>query len=171
MENTRQPLDWDAVYWEYMPRIFNYFCYQVGDTALAEDLTATTFVKAWKARKEYNPARGAVSTWLFTIARNTANDYYRRERMNLPLETVHLPITDERPVEETLQQEMDNTRLAQLLAQLSPRDRELIALKFGLGMSNRAVAKLLNMSESTVGTALFRAVKWLRAAWEVTTHE
>lgn len=171
MNDTRQTLDWDAMYWEHLPRVYKYFCYQVGDSALAEDLTSTTFVKAWKARRAYNPARGAVTTWLLTIARNTATDYYRRERMSLPLETVRIPITDDRPVEESLEDSQDITRLNTLLSQLAPRERELIALKYGAGMTNRSVAKLLDMSESNVGTALHRAVHWLRAAWEVGTHE
>jgi RNA polymerase sigma-70 factor (ECF subfamily) len=171
MEEARQPLDWDTVYWEHLPRVYKYFCYQVGDIALAEDLTATTFVKAWRARREYNPSRGALTTWLLTIARNTATDYYRRERMNLPLETVRLPVTEERPVEEALEAAQDIVRLNTLLGQLAPRERELIALKYGAGMTNRAMARLLDMSESSVGSALYRAIRWLRAAWEVGAHE
>ncbi|MBC8098827.1 MAG: sigma-70 family RNA polymerase sigma factor [Armatimonadetes bacterium] len=171
MDDFKGTLDWDAVYWEYMPRIYNYFRYRVGDDALAEDLTANTFVKAWKARNSYDRTRGAISTWLLTIARNTATDYYRRQRENLSLENVTLPIEDDRPVEESLELAQDFAQLRDLLEQLSARDRELIALKYGIGMTNRAVAKLLGVSESSVGTALYRAVKWLRGAWEGTPHE
>jgi RNA polymerase sigma-70 factor, ECF subfamily len=169
---TQQPLDWEAVYWEYMPRIFNYFCYRVGERALAEDLTATTFVKAWKARREYNAAKGAVSTWLLTIARNTATDFFRRERENLPLDMVRLPIGgSERPVEEMFQLGQEFEQLSVLLSALSTRDRELVALKFGIGMTNRAIARVTGMTESNVGTTLHRLVKSLRTAWEVQTHD
>lgn len=171
MDDNKQTLDWDAVYWEFMPRVYNYFRYQVGDSLVAEDLTATTFVKIWKARRDYKPNRGALSTWLFTIARNTGKDYFRRERMSLPLETMQLPVSDKRPVEDLLLNAQDSARLLELLEQISPKERELIALKYGLGMTNRAVAKLLDMNESTVGSTLYRTVKWLRAAWEVKTHE
>jgi RNA polymerase sigma-70 factor (ECF subfamily) len=169
---TKQPLDWDTVYWEYMPRIFNYFCYRVGERALAEDLTATTFVKAWKARREYNPTKGAISTWLLAIARNTATDFFRRERESLPLDLVRLPLdSDERPVEEALQVGQDFERLSVLLSGLNSRERDLVALKFGIGMTNRAIAKMTGMTESNVGTTLHRVVKSLRSAWEVAAHD
>ena len=78
-------VDWDVVYADQLPRVYNYFRYRVGDDALAEDLTATTFEKAWRARKRYRRDRAAFSTWLFTIARNVATDYYRRRHPTVPL--------------------------------------------------------------------------------------
>lgn len=171
MDTTISTLDWDAIYWEYLPRVHRYFCYQVGDSALAEDLTATTFVKAWKARASYKPARSSLVTWLMTIARNTATDYFRRERLALPLETVRLPVTDERPVEDALQEALDFVRLRELMETLSPRERELIALKYGAGMTNRMVAHVLDMSETNVSTILYRTVYRLRAAWEAAPND
>ena len=50
---TRTDADWNAVYQRELPRIYNYFRYRFGDNAVAEDLTAATFEKAWRAREKY----------------------------------------------------------------------------------------------------------------------
>ena len=71
------------------PRVHNYLRYRTGDDALAEDLTAATFEKAWRARKDYRRDLGVFSTWLITIARNLATDELRRRRDEIPLDNLH----------------------------------------------------------------------------------
>ncbi|MDX1992798.1 MAG: sigma-70 family RNA polymerase sigma factor [bacterium] len=160
-------IDWEAVYWEQMPRIYNFFRYRVADEALAEDLTATTFEKAWKAREGYRRDLSAFSTWLFTIARNTAADYFRQPRTEVPLDAApEMAVFGGRPVEEAVQHEGDLLRLALLLTDLNAREREIIALKYGAELTNRAIADLLRISESNVGTILHRVVQRLRTQWE-----
>src|SRR5437879_2999161 len=46
----RDAVDWDTVYREELPRIYNFFRYRVGNPATAEDLTSLAFEKAWRAR-------------------------------------------------------------------------------------------------------------------------
>jgi RNA polymerase sigma-70 factor, ECF subfamily len=69
-----------------------------------------------------------------------------------------------------VQKKADFARLQALLARLAGRDRELVALRYGAGLTNRAIASLTGISETNVGTILFRATRQLRAAWE-TDHE
>jgi RNA polymerase sigma-70 factor, ECF subfamily len=47
-QELAEEIDWEAAYREYLPRVFNFFRYRMGDRALAEDLTAKTFEKAWR---------------------------------------------------------------------------------------------------------------------------
>ena len=68
--------------------------------------------------------------------------------------------------EEIVQRRQNIAYLGQLLAQLSPRERELIALKYGAGLTNRKIAALTSFTESNVGTIIHRAVKKLREQWE-----
>ena len=75
--------DWDQVYAEELPRVLNFFRYRFGDTADAEDLTARTFEKAWRARHRYRDVAG-FATWLLTIARNVAIDHVRARRPHVP---------------------------------------------------------------------------------------
>ncbi len=55
------------------------------DAALAEDLSQTIFVKAWQALPRFD-GRAALSTWLYTIARNTCLTAVEKERRLVPLE-------------------------------------------------------------------------------------
>lgn len=160
-------VDWEALYRQLLPRIYNFFRYRVGNDQVAEDLTATTFEKAWRKRHRYRRDLGAFSTWIYTIARNVATDYYRRERPMIPLEAVP-DLVQEGSVEQNVERQEDRARLAVLFSQLSEREQELIALKYGAGLTNRAIATLVGLSESNVGTLLHRVVKKLQKKWEGT---
>ena len=158
-------IDWEAVYTVEMPRIFNYFWYRIGDAELAEDLTATTFEKAWRARARYRTKRAAFSTWLHTIARNVASDYFRRQHGTQPLDELHAQPDAQSPAA-LAEQHDEAARLTCLLAALPARERELIALKYGAGLNNREIAKMTTLTESNVGTVLNRVVSKLRQMWE-----
>jgi RNA polymerase sigma-70 factor, ECF subfamily len=157
--------DWDQVYAEQLPRVLNFFRYRLGDTADVEDLTARTFEKAWRARHRYRRDLAGFSTWLLTIARHVAIDHLRARQRHEPLEVAAaVPSRDHTPEEQVLQIS-EAQRLAALLATLEPRQRELIAMKYGADMTNRAIAHATGLSESNVGTILHRAVETLRGRW------
>ncbi len=162
------PVDWEAVYADQLPRVYNFFRYRVFDSRVAEDLTATTFEKAWSERLRYRHELGAFSTWLFTIARNVATDYFRKERHDLPLTYVDQQSHDN-SLEETIQRRADAARLSVLLRRLPERERELISLKYGANLTNRAIADVMGLTESNVGTLLHRGVGRLRIDWEMDT--
>jgi RNA polymerase sigma-70 factor, ECF subfamily len=166
-EEAPLPLDWEALYWELMPRIFNFFRYRLGDNELSQDLTSSTFTKAWKARHQYRHDLGAFEAWLFTIARNVANDYLRQSqrRKEVPLEHIWAMQSDMN-VEGEAQKRREFALLHALLKTLPIREQELIALKYGAGMNNRAIAKALGLTESNVGTILHRVVTKLRRHWD-----
>jgi len=156
--------DWDAVYADQLPRVFNFFRYRCGVTADAEDLTARTFEKAWRARHRYRRDIAAFSTWLMSIARNVAADHARARRPLLPLEDAAGVATGSSPEDQAVQSS-DGERLSLLLQQLPERDRELLAMKYGAGLTNRAIAAATGLSESNVGTIVHRAVQVLRERW------
>ena len=158
-------VDWEAVYWAQMPRIYNFFRYRTGDSQTAQDLTATTFMNAWRAREQYRDDLGAFEAWLFGIARRVAADYLRGDRSHMPLEAAfHVPAAES--VEGEVGRREDFARLHALLTGLPARDAELVALKYGAGLTNRAIAGVTGLSESNVGTLLHRIVHKLRAEWE-----
>jgi RNA polymerase sigma-70 factor (ECF subfamily) len=161
---TAEP-DWDQAYAEHLPRVLNYFRYRLGQTADVEDLTARTFEKAWRARHRYRRDLAGFSTWLLTIARNVATDHLRARQRHDPLDAAAtVPSPGGTPEQQALRQS-DAERLAALLATLEPRQRELIAMKYGADMTNRAIAHATGLSESNVGTILHRAVETLRGQW------
>ena len=156
-------VDWEATYREEMPRVFNYFRYRGFERATAEDLTSATFEKAWRARDRYRRDRAAVSTWLLAIARNVAIDHFRRSRPEVPIEDEAL--RDDETPEHAALRAAESRRLQALLAGLAERERELLALKYGAGATNRDIATITGLGESNVGTILHRTISALRARW------
>ena len=162
---SRDEIDWDEVYAEQLPRVFNFFRYRCANLADAEDLTSITFEKAWRGRDRYRRDKGAFSTWLFTIARNAAVDHYRARAPVVSLDEAAMVAAAAATPEDQTSLRSDAAHLAVLLQTLSDRDRDLIALKYGAEMSNRDIASATGLSESNVGTILHRAVQALRERW------
>src|SRR5512140_3535235 len=108
--------DWDALYAEQLPRIYNFFRYRVGDGPEAEDLTSVTFEKAWQARHRYDRDRGGFGTWILAVARNVAIDHYRssRIRQTVPIEEAARLSAGPTP-DEIVERRSDLERLARLL--------------------------------------------------------
>lgn len=159
-----QAVDWDRVYAEQLPRIYNFFRFRVRRQSDVEDLTARTFEKAWIARERYRQDVAGFATWLLSIARNVAIDHLRARRDHVPID-VAVDIPTESTPERAAMEGSDIARLAELTADLPERERELLALKYGAAISNRLIAQLTGLSESNVGTILSRIVEKLRARW------
>ncbi len=158
-----EAVDWEEAYREEMPRVFNYFRYRGFERATAEDLTSATFEKAWRARDRYRRDRAAVATWLMAIARNAAIDHLRHSRPEVPIEDG--AIRDDETPETAALRAAQSRRLQSLLAGLAERERELLALKYGAGATNRDIATITGLGESNVGTILHRTIGALRVRW------
>ena len=157
-------LDWDAIYADHAPRVYNYFRFRLGSNADVEDLTSRTFEKAWRSRSAYRRDLAGFSTWLFKIAQNVCIDHLQSRRNHLSLEAA-LNFPAESSPDRDAERTSDLARLAVLTAQLAERERELLALKYGAAISNRLIAQLTGLSESNVGTILHRIVQVLRSKW------
>jgi RNA polymerase sigma-70 factor (ECF subfamily) len=158
-------VDWNAVYSDQLPRVYNYLRFRIGNETDAEELTSRTFENAWRSRNLYRRDLAGFSTWLFTIAQNAAIDHLRARRSHLPLETALEVASADSPHEEA-ERDSNLARLAVLMQRLSQRDQEVVALKYGANLTNREIARLTGLSESNVGTLLHRAVRELRSGWE-----
>lgn len=157
-------INWQEVYRENLPRVYNYLRFRVGDDLVAEDLTSSTFEKAWKSRYRYKREIGAFSNWLFAIASNLAIDYFRKKRAEVSFE--HLDAYGSvQSAEEVSDRNAQYAHLLSLLEELPQRDRELFSFKYGADLTNRQIARLTGLSESNVGTILHRITGQLRAKW------
>jgi len=156
------------LYEEYLDKVFRYVQYRVNNMQLAEDLTSTVFEKALVNFSKYSRHKASFSTWIFYIARNVLIDHYRvyGKRQAVPLEeTADRPSGDLSPEEELLKGE-ELARLQVRLAELSQEEQEIIRLKFGAELNNRQIAKTVGLSETNVGTKLYRAVRKLRDSFQ-----
>ncbi|HEY1014155.1 MAG TPA: sigma-70 family RNA polymerase sigma factor [Herpetosiphonaceae bacterium] len=156
-------VDWPAVYTAFLPRVYNLCLYAVGDRTHAEDLTSTVFLEIWRCRKRYVATKGALSTWIFTIAHRVVGHHLRQQRPTAPLaEATSLP--DATSVEALVERRAAIAELLPHLRQLSEEEHGLIALKYGAGLTNRDIATVLGLTESAVGTRVHRVVVRLRRA-------
>lgn len=164
-KNTKDAAETFAqVYEHYLPKVFRYISYRVGDMDLAEDLTSAVFEKALTRLDSYRSNKASFSTWLLTVAHNTVIDHYRVKSRKLTIsieETLEVASEEASPEEEVIRKE-ELQRLGTYLGGLSQQEREIISLKFGAELTNRQIAQIVRLSESNVGTILYRAICKLR---------
>lgn len=143
----------------------------VRDQALAEDLAQTAFVKAWQALPRFD-GRAALSTWLYTITRNTCLTAVERERRMVALEDFVEPADGEddplafgtSPAgRESAGQAAAEYDVARLLEQLPEPYRRVVVLFYLEDRSCEEVGELLSMPTGTVKALLHRGRKKLAA--------
>jgi RNA polymerase sigma-70 factor (ECF subfamily) len=156
-------LAFDRLYRSSRDDVYAYVAGLLRDGPAAEEVTATAFERAYRKRRRFDPSKGEPRAWLFGIARNAALDELRRRGRQAELaadpEDADVPAVDA-----SAEQSERRLALRAGLAQLAPRERELIALKFFAGLDNAEIASVLEISESNAGTRLHRAVTKLREA-------
>jgi RNA polymerase sigma-70 factor (ECF subfamily) len=120
------------------------------DAGLAEEATQEAFLKARRAFPRFD-GRASVSTWLYTIARNTCLSALRRasRRRVTSLEDILEPAAPETPAADT--------ELLRCVARLPESDRQVITLFYWEDRSVRDVARTLDLPEGTVKSQLHRA--------------
>jgi RNA polymerase sigma-70 factor (ECF subfamily) len=143
----------------------------VRDQALAEDLAQTTFVKVWQALPKFD-GRASLSTWLYTIARNTCLSAVERERRVVPLEDfTEVADDDGDPMlfgtaqagVESAGQASAEYDVEKLLEQLPEPYRRVVVLFYLEDRSCEEVGELLSMPTGTVKALLHRGRKRLAA--------
>ncbi len=156
------------LYDEYLDRVFRYIQYRVNNIHLAEDLTSAVFEKALANFSKYSDDKASFSTWIFSIARNLVIDHYRvnRKRQTVSLEGVADQSSGALSPEEELERKDEREKLQLCLAGLSQEEQEIIRLKFGAELNNRQIGKILGLSESNVGTKLYRAIRKMRDSFQ-----
>ena len=155
------PLDFEALYRSARDDVFAYVATFLSDRAAAEDVTALAFERAYRKQRSFDARRGSQRAWVFGIARNAALDELRRKKRQA---TLAADPEDVRAgtVEDQAEALLQRAAVRAALARLSPRDRELIALKFHAGLENAELAAVLGVSPSNAGTLLHRAMTKLR---------
>lgn len=155
--------DFADVYAEHLDRVWRFVRARVPDHHEAHDITSDVFVRAWRSWDRFDPARGAVAPWLFTIAHRTVADWYRRRRSE-PVGPDQLEGADAAagPEEEALRDEL-LVQLGRALETLQPRERDALALRFAARLTNAHIARVLGTTEGAAKMMVHRAIQRLRA--------
>lgn len=153
-----------ALYDAQFERLYHYLRYRLGDPALAEDLAAEVFSRAWLKWDTLRPGAAATG-WLFTAARHLVADHYRRGPAALPLDAVppeRHPRGAPPDVGVLLDERVALVRRA--VAGLGDRERAVVELHFVAGLRHREIAQALGTSEGNVAKILHRTLRRLRAS-------
>jgi len=157
------------LYDRYFAPVYNYVRYRVGDPETADDVTAQVFERALSRIGTYDPDKGRFAAWLFTIARNrVSTSLARRRRWRwLSLDVVRGRASDGPAQDDQTIRSETHDRLLAAMRGLSPREREILGLRFAAGFTNREIAVLIGLKETNVGVIVYRSIRRLRAALEV----
>ena len=152
------------VYHDHVEAVFGFFAYSLGRQA-AEDLTATTFERVIRHWGRYDAKRASERTWILVIARNTLIDHYRRQSHRQATSLDEHPLLMESLVEQedALGRALAADAFVARLAALGPREREVLALRFGGDLTGAEIATAMELSEANVHQIISRSLKKLRA--------
>lgn len=159
-----------SLYRHYFPRVYAYVAQRVGGAAEAEDVAAEIFLKVVSALNSFEyRGPGSFAAWLFRIALNQVNQFYRQQRQSgesLSLDALPDIHSDAPGPEHLLARKEMFTRLRALIATLPPRRQEIVRLKFYGGLRNQEIAAVLDLDERTVASNLSRALKDLERRYQ-----
>jgi len=153
------------LYDRYVDVVYRYIHYRVSSTALAEDLTSETFLRALRRITSYTWQGRDFGAWLVTIARNLIADHYKSGRYRMEVATSDLveagaDRSEEGPEGEVLAG-LTNEVLLDAVKQLNSEQQECIALRFLQGMSVAETAQIMGKNEGAIKALQYRAVKSL----------
>jgi RNA polymerase sigma-70 factor (ECF subfamily) len=162
------------LYRHYFPRIYAYVAYRVGRAWEAEDLVADIFLKVVESINTFEyRGEGSFAAWIFRIAHNQVNQFYRRERQTsdqLSIDDVSDILSNDPSPDQTIVHKEQFIRLHGLLETLSPRRQEIITLKFFGELRNQEIAVVLGLDERTVASHLCRGIEDLQRKYEQETR-
>jgi len=152
------------IYTRHHAAVYRYVYYRVSDESLAEDLTATVFVRMVESIDRFQYRDRPLLTWLYTIARNAVIDHHRRDGAvgTIPLDERLLE--SDHDVERAVDRALSRQRLAKAMSHLTEDQRQVILLKFIEGLSNEQAAEILCKTIGAVKSLQHRALAALERA-------
>ena len=161
---TRDRAAFVALFRHFAPRLNSYFLRLGASAHDAEELVQEAMTTLWLRASSYRPERAAVSTWVFTIARNLSVDRRRRERHFEPHSDIEGTVADEHASAETGARHSERQRrLARAARALPPEQVEVLNMHYFKWQTTREIAETTGLSEGTVKSRLRLAISRLRA--------
>ena len=137
----KDPNEFGELYLLYAQPVFRYLFSRIGNLSEAEDATAQTFLAALERFPKYRHD-GYFASWLFSIARNKAMDYFRNQRKETPLEEAEFIPADGNMLQQVIKTERI-AALSKLIRAVPEEERELVRLRFVAELSFAEIGHLL----------------------------
>ncbi|MFD3652657.1 RNA polymerase sigma factor [Streptomyces sp. NPDC058620] len=166
-QSLEQPELFAGLYDHHAPDIHRYAARRLGEEA-ADDITAETFLIAFRTRERYDTTHRLARPWLYGIAANLIGKHRRTEVRALRA----LARTGQDPVAASWSERSDDriavqAPLAGALAGLSPGDRHVLLLVAWADLGYQEVAEALQIPLGTVRSRLNRARRKVREALRI----
>lgn len=156
------PRHFATIYERYANRLYRYALERTGSTQAADDIVSETMVGAIESISRFDPSRGSLAGWLFTIARRRIADRQRsRNRLWRLLNRArsNLAGTDEHGSDAM---DDDAVDVRDALTRLSSTDQEVLLLRYSADLSTIQIAEVLEISHSAARVRLTRALGRLK---------
>lgn len=175
IEQARKtPEAFGKIFDAYHDTIFGYVLRRVGNIHAAQDITAETFFKAITRLSTFRWRGISISSWLYRIATNEINQYYRREKrashsLNDLMDETSFDITAEvNLLEEIIEQEKELARakewqkMREELENLPSKYQTVITLRYFEDKKVAEIAEIIGKKEGTVKSLLSRGISKLK---------
>ncbi|MFK7969882.1 MAG: RNA polymerase sigma factor [Bacteroidia bacterium] len=162
----KNPQRFGPVYERYYEQIFLFIIKRTGEEMLAADITSQVFLKAMLNLKKYQFKGLPFSSWLYRIAINEVNQYFRDNKgtRHISLESggvTHLMEEVDEPVDQE-----HIAHLLRTLDQLKPEEVQLVELRYFERMRFKEIATILHITENNAKVRLSRILKRLKKRME-----
>jgi RNA polymerase sigma-70 factor (ECF subfamily) len=154
------------LYDRYAPRIYRYVYRHVGDAVLAEDLTGDVFVRVLQALQSERFWQTSFQAWLYRIAHNLVVDHYRRGAKVNEIELDERLVSAGAGPDAVVEDRFFYQQLGKALQVLTPDQQQVMALRFGEGLTAREVAEVVDKTVGAVEALQHRALAALRRVLE-----
>lgn len=156
----------------YYSKILSYTLRRVGDAEAAQDITAETFAKAFRALSRYRSHGVPFSAWLYRIAGNEVKMFYRRPRKHTSLDVLQEAgfdvkseaLEEREQLQELVERDAQFARAMAALRTLPTRYQEAIVLRYIEEKEIVEIAQILSCREGSVRSMLSRGLEKLRIA-------
>jgi len=164
--SSRRDMDaFEVIFKHFAPRVKAYMAKLSADKQTAEELMQETMITVWNKADQFDFSKGALSTWIFTIARNQRIDAVRRARRPQfdPTDPAFVP-DEEQAADKVIVDRQSAIELRAAMASLPKEQSALLELAYFEDSTHSAIAKKLNLPLGTVKSRLRLAFSKLRAA-------
>ena len=150
------------------PKLRGFMMRQGVDQGTADELAQETLMTVWRKAALYSPDKGAVATWIFTIARNLRIDRLRKEYawQELSDEMSETLPSDQIAPDEAVAEGQRQLRVRAVLDELTPEQREVVTLSYIEGLSHSEIAERLALPLGTVKSRMRLAYQKVRTGLE-----
>ena len=151
----------------FAPRIKSFMIRKGATPDQAEDLVQETMINVWTKAGLYDPAKGSVLTWVFTIARNLRIDRIRRDVSRPMAELGDYDAPSDAPGSDEILARKDEAQcVARALSEIAPEQKTILLLSFVDDFSQSEIAQRLNLPLGTVKSRMRLAYIHLRKTLE-----